>query len=100
MQEDIQDGAQYPDKGDPEVDDGYYNVVEKAIYEKPRPEAESPEVNFQWQKGGLLGSGGFGKVFLGLIEETGEMIAVKEVQLVGDPQQQKKEVCTSAFHSP
>ncbi|XP_031562664.1 uncharacterized protein LOC116298381 [Actinia tenebrosa] len=34
----------------------------------------------QWQKGSVLGKGGFGTVYLGLVN-TGEMIAVKQVEL-------------------
>ena len=95
-----------------EMDDGYYNVVEKAIYEKPKPKPDNTVTDVQWQKGGLLGSGkdnyiericnsylkdcltsllgAFGKVFLGLNVNTGELIAVKQVSLIGD--HQNKEV--------
>lgn len=38
----------------------------------------------RWQKGGLIGSGAFGKVFLGLNLDTGELLAVKQVALVGE----------------
>lgn len=35
----------------------------------------------RWQKGELLGEGGFGKVFLGMHTDTGELIAVKQVTI-------------------
>ncbi|KNC54226.1 STE/STE11 protein kinase [Thecamonas trahens ATCC 50062] len=34
-----------------------------------------------WQKGSLLGQGGYGKVYMALNSETGELLAVKEVTL-------------------
>lgn len=37
----------------------------------------------RWQRGELLGTGAFGRVYLGLNEETGELLAVKEVLLSG-----------------
>ena len=43
----------------------------------------------RWQKGGVLGVGAFGKVFMGLNLDTGELIAVKQISLEG---QQRREV--------
>ncbi|KAM5586827.1 hypothetical protein ABKV19_005650 [Rosa sericea] len=40
----------------------------------PRDEATS----IQWQKGDLIGSGAFGRVYMGMNTESGELIAVKE----------------------
>ena len=43
--------------------------------------------NISWKKGQLLGCGGFGSVYLGLLE-TGEIIAVKQIEFTdpgGDP---------------
>jgi serine/threonine protein kinase len=42
-----------------------------------------PPVRLRWQRGELLGTGAFGRVYLGLNEETGELLAVKEVLLSG-----------------
>jgi serine/threonine protein kinase len=39
---------------------------------------------FRWQKGALIGSGSFGRVHLGLNLDTGEMIAVKQVNLASE----------------
>ena len=36
-----------------------------------------------WKKGTLLGQGAFGKVYLGMHTETGQLIAVKQVSLEG-----------------
>lgn len=39
---------------------------------------ETPSI--QWRKGDLIGSGAFGRVYMGMNTESGELIAVKEVQ--------------------
>ena len=36
-----------------------------------------------WTRGELIGAGAFGRVYLGLDDETGELFAVKTVSLVG-----------------
>lgn len=73
-------------------DDGYYTAAEKVLYEKPKPKPDNTQFIVSWKKGTLLGSGGFGKVYLGLDNETGSMFAVKEISLGGDAYQQSKEV--------
>lgn len=35
----------------------------------------------KWQSGGIIGEGGFGKVYLGMNADTGELMAVKQVPL-------------------
>jgi serine/threonine protein kinase len=35
-----------------------------------------------WKKGELLGFGAYGQVFLGLNEDSGQLLAVKQVPLV------------------
>lgn len=39
---------------------------------------ETPSI--QWRKGDLIGSGAFGRVYMGMNTESGALIAVKEVQ--------------------
>lgn len=51
----------------------------------------------KWQKGGLIGSGAFGKVYLGLNLVTGELLAVKQVVLVGEKEQQRREVIKNNY---
>ncbi|CAI5471095.1 unnamed protein product [Closterium sp. Yama58-4] len=41
----------------------------------------SPLGTLKWKKGDLLGEGAFGKVFLGLNEMTGELMAVKQIKM-------------------
>lgn len=50
------------------------------------------KIEFNWQKGGLIGSGAFGKVFLGLNLDTGQLMAVKQISIVEEFAQEPKEV--------
>lgn len=43
-----------------------------------------------WQKGHLLGSGAFGKVYKGIHSETGEFCAIKEVEFVKNDHRSKE----------
>lgn len=63
--------------------------------EAATPEPSSSEDldygQFKWQKGALIGSGSYGRVHLGLNLDTGELIAVKQVELSAEkllPEQQ------------
>ena len=58
-----------------------------------RAAAASPaeELRLSWQRGELLGVGAFGRVFLGLNEDTGELLAVKEVLLSGSTMEKAAE---------
>lgn len=40
-----------------------------------------PQQPIRWQLGGLIGEGGFGKVYMGMNLDTGEIMAVKQVVL-------------------
>ena len=40
------------------------------------------ESGVSWKRGELLGSGAYGNVYLGLNEETGELMACKQVGIV------------------
>jgi mitogen-activated protein kinase kinase kinase len=58
---------------------------------------ESKERNFtsrvpNWKKGALIGAGAYGKVYECLNLETGELHAVKQIELSGSPEQIYKEV--------
>jgi len=44
-------------------------------------ESKNNDEDIQWKKGGLIGSGSFGKVFMGMNTLTGELIAIKQVKV-------------------
>ncbi|GFH28725.1 protein kinase domain-containing protein [Haematococcus lacustris] len=41
-------------------------------------------MHFNWTKGKLIGAGAFGRVFQGLDNDTGQIVAVKQVALTKD----------------
>eukprot|EP01125_Pyxidicula_operculata_P020147 TRINITY_DN738_c1_g4_i2.p1 TRINITY_DN738_c1_g4~~TRINITY_DN738_c1_g4_i2.p1 ORF type:complete len:1263 (-),score=476.77 TRINITY_DN738_c1_g4_i2:129-3917(-) len=105
--EDVRISQDVPANEVPEMDDGYYSVTEKERYEKPKPTYkpkqkkafwglqfsfhDSPySATIKWQKGGRLGGGSYGDVYLGLNLDTGELLAVKQVALGGDAAQSKE----------
>ncbi|SNX83227.1 related to BCK1 ser/thr protein kinase of the MEKK family [Melanopsichium pennsylvanicum] len=49
--------------------------------ESPSSDASSQKPVFKWVKGDLIGKGTYGRVYLALNATTGEMIAVKQVEL-------------------
>jgi len=57
----------------------------KALYVKPAPAPDSPSSGprpiFKWVRGELIGKGTYGRVYLALNATTGEMIAVKQVEI-------------------
>eukprot|EP00742_Colponemidia_sp_Colp-10_P005803 GILJ01006206.1.p1 GENE.GILJ01006206.1~~GILJ01006206.1.p1 ORF type:complete len:573 (+),score=81.34 GILJ01006206.1:77-1795(+) len=57
-----------------------------------RPSSSRPPL--QWVRGQLIGSGAFGKVYLGLNQNTGELLAIKHVKISGDPELLAKEVAS------
>jgi hypothetical protein len=62
-----------------------------------------PTDKIEWSKGQLIGKGSFGKVYCGLNKRTGEMIAVKQVQLNSDEDKEQAqslqtEVCFDLFY--
>jgi len=64
-------------------------VEEVTPYQKPSvpqaipesPTAPSPKPIFKWVRGELIGKGTYGRVYLALNATTGEMIAVKQVEI-------------------
>eukprot|EP00798_Chlamydomonas_sp_ICE-L_P022851 gene22851-30025_t len=51
-----------------------------------------PTMPYTWKKGDSLGQGSFGTVYLGLNNQTGELLAVKEVSMIDDGPQSKEAV--------
>ncbi len=64
------------------LDDDYFEESEKQL-QRPRPEPQEEEdaLPIQWRKGEMLGSGAYGKVYLGLNFSNGQLMAVKQVPL-------------------
>lgn len=55
-------------------------MIRKRNVETPkRPNAMFNHTSMRWKKGELIGSGAFGKVYMGLNEQTGSIMAVKEL---------------------
>ena len=50
--------------------------------------SESPTQAEQYATGDLLGKGAFGSVYRGLNLETGEVVAIKQIKLIGTPKSQ------------
>jgi hypothetical protein len=40
------------------------------------------ESTMRWQRGELIGAGAFGRVYIGMNEDTGELLAVKQVMIL------------------
>lgn len=72
-----------------EAEDTYFSVAEqesalqKFGFISGPLQAEEDMRKFNWQKGELLGVGAFGRVYMGLDTDTGQMLAVKQVTLAG-----------------
>lgn len=49
--------------------------------ESPPDSAKDPKASFKWVRGELIGQGTYGKVYLALNASTGEMMAVKQVDI-------------------
>ncbi|KAA8898939.1 hypothetical protein TRICI_006433 [Trichomonascus ciferrii] len=75
------------DKEDPDEDESFADVdspeesVDKEFLEAIEKEESGPS---SWIKGRLIGSGSFGTVYLGMNSFTGELMAVKQVELPSD----------------
>jgi serine/threonine protein kinase len=77
------------------LDDGYYTAAEAQMYETPiasrRPSLDvEPEI--RWQRGNLIGTGAFGKVYHGLNLHTGQMLAIKQIAISAQTDQKELDV--------
>jgi len=71
-----------PESADDLMDDGYFNVQERILYEgdlETMPTRQSTPA--EWKRGDVIGSGAFGSVYVALNVDTGELIAVKSVPI-------------------
>eukprot|EP01083_Nonionella_stella_P047962 128454_1 len=70
------------------IDDGYYDETERKLLEhtsrtaKYTVEEQSFIDAMEWKKGDMIGRGAYGTVYMGLNQSSGELMAVKEVQIV------------------
>ncbi|KAH7283389.1 hypothetical protein KP509_34G004600 [Ceratopteris richardii] len=53
--------------------------------------------NFEWKKGELLGEGAYGKVFCGLNQSTGELMAVKQLKFLNITEDSEKSIYMSCL---
>eukprot|EP01059_Diplonema_ambulator_P005163 TRINITY_DN14907_c0_g1_i1.p1 TRINITY_DN14907_c0_g1~~TRINITY_DN14907_c0_g1_i1.p1 ORF type:complete len:663 (+),score=202.58 TRINITY_DN14907_c0_g1_i1:135-2123(+) len=53
--------------------------VETHVHTVSSAQPPPPRPRLKWRKGACVGQGGFGKVFIGLNEDTGELLAVKVI---------------------
>ena len=71
-------------------DDGYYDEKERKLFERrgfassvsDTMEQQSNISRMEWKKGDMLGRGAYGTVYMGLNQSSGELMAIKEVQIV------------------
>lgn len=52
-----------------------------AVHKEDRVHIRLRQVNFSWQRGIKIGQGSFGKVYTAVNNQTGELMAMKEIQL-------------------
>ena len=65
-------------------------MVKTVVISQKNPSLTCERIS--WRRGDLIGTGANGRVYLGLEEDTGAIIAVKEVMFT-------KNACVSSIHS-
>ncbi|XVF41937.1 hypothetical protein PTKIN_Ptkin01aG0320800 [Pterospermum kingtungense] len=55
-----------------------------------KPSSPSPPPPIRWRKGELIGSGAFGRVYMGMNLDSGELLAVKEVLIAANSASKEK----------
>mmetsp|Transcript_38940 Transcript_38940/g.121991 ORF Transcript_38940/g.121991 Transcript_38940/m.121991 type:complete len:807 (-) Transcript_38940:535-2955(-) len=63
----------------------------KGVERSPTPDKENLKAltgKVQWRKGNLIGSGAFGRVYMGLNEQSGAIMAVKEIGFASEDKQE------------
>lgn len=56
-------------------------IRKSRVFSKPSSPSPSPPL-IRWRKGELIGSGAFGRVYMGMNLDSGELLAVKEVSFL------------------
>ena len=71
-------------------DEKYFNSNELAYYKDKYPSPKrKPAKKIRWKPGDFLGQGSFGTVVMGFNAETGEIMAVKQVNVDGNENDEK-----------
>lgn len=79
------------------LQDGYYTPEEARLYETAAQDqsvgdassgSSSPEI--RWQRANLIGTGAFGKVYLGMNLDNGQLLAVKQIPFLNHNEMSKE----------
>ncbi|PSS24926.1 Mitogen-activated protein kinase kinase [Actinidia chinensis var. chinensis] len=69
------------------VDKISYRIRKSRVFSKPCPPppmAKDESTPIRWRKGELIGCGAFGRVYMGMNLDSGELLAVKQVLVAGN----------------
>ncbi|KAL1145513.1 hypothetical protein V6Z11_A11G303100 [Gossypium hirsutum] len=64
-------------------------IRKSRVFSKPSSPSPSPPL-IRWRKGELIGSGAFGRVYMGMNLDSGELLAVKEVLIAANSASKEK----------
>ncbi|XVE62995.1 hypothetical protein DITRI_Ditri06bG0164400 [Diplodiscus trichospermus] len=66
-------------------------IRKSRVFSKPSsPSPSPPHPTIRWRKGELIGSGAFGRVYMGMNLDSGELLAVKEVLIAANTASKEK----------
>ncbi|XP_022744170.1 mitogen-activated protein kinase kinase kinase ANP1-like isoform X2 [Durio zibethinus] len=65
-------------------------IRKSRVFSKPSSPSPSPPPPIRWRKGELIGSGAFGRVYMGMNLDSGELLAVKEVLIAANSASKEK----------
>ncbi|XP_017977620.1 PREDICTED: mitogen-activated protein kinase kinase kinase ANP1 isoform X3 [Theobroma cacao] len=65
-------------------------IRKSRVFSKPSSPSPSPPPAIRWRKGELIGSGAFGRVYMGMNLDSGELLAVKEVLIAANSASKEK----------
>ncbi|OMP11697.1 hypothetical protein CCACVL1_00333, partial [Corchorus capsularis] len=66
-------------------------IRKSRVFSKPSsPSPSPPPPPIRWRKGELIGSGAFGRVYMGMNLDSGELLAVKEVLIAANSASKEK----------
>ncbi|XP_057498044.1 mitogen-activated protein kinase kinase kinase NPK1-like isoform X2 [Actinidia eriantha] len=75
------------------VDKISYRIRKSRVFSKPCPPppmAKDESTPIRWRKGELIGCGAFGRVYMGMNLDSGELLAVKQVLIAGNSASKEK----------